>query len=177
LAVKACLFQGTVLYVDTCHCDCHCDCHFKFSSGVCSHVQLYTCSLYRHAGVRPSDVQDVYRDAVCFCATRKMHLQRNVAVSIATRYELNCPRIRYRCGRDIPFFLDRRRGLPSILYNGNLIFPGIKRRKRGADYISPYRSGLRMCRRYALAYLLFLHRHVIGWLSADATRLWSKWIE
>jgi hypothetical protein len=60
------------------------------------------------------------------------------SVGIATSYGLNGPGIESRWGRDFPTCLDRPWSPPSLLFNGNLVFPGGKLRPgRAADHSLP----------------------------------------
>ena len=51
---------------------------------------------------------------------------RESSVIIATRYGLEGPGIEIRWGEIFRTYPDRRRGPPSLLYNGYRVFPGGK---------------------------------------------------
>ena len=51
---------------------------------------------------------------------------RDGAVGIVTRYELEGPGIESRWGEIFRTYPDRRRGPPSLLYNGYWVLPGGK---------------------------------------------------
>ena len=67
---------------------------------------------------------------------------RDSVDGIATRCKLDGPAIESR--RNFLCRSDWLRGIPSLLYNGYRVFPGLKRQKRGADHPPPSSVGLRM---------------------------------
>ena len=86
---------------------------------------------------------------------------------IATCSRLQVPGIKSRWRRDIPCRPDQPRGLPSLLYNGYRVFPGVKRPEVGAHHPTSSSGGLRKVS-YTSTYHLCLLRQVMGW------PLWSK---
>jgi hypothetical protein len=51
---------------------------------------------------------------------------RDSSVGIVTRYGLEGPGIKSRWGKIFRTYPDRLRGPPSLLYNGDRVFPGVK---------------------------------------------------